>query len=154
MSTHQPSASLLDFLRLSNQRQNQSFKPDEQYKIAYREDVPLSDCYIPSHINALVGIHPGAGFCIVEQNRVRSFQYTYLTCCESLGNAYEQCRIEVGRQIIELEGRHLDRLVDLVTERLLVKLYLPANFEALAQDCGPKEMTWVSRLTITTAEEN
>jgi hypothetical protein len=153
MNNRQPSASLLKFLRLPNHGQNEAFNPRLKYKLEYREDIPLADSYIPHDINALVSIHPGSGFSIVEHSRVRSFQYTYLSACECQGVGFEQCRIEVGTHVIELEGRHLDRIVDLVTERHLMKLYLPANFEVPEQDSGPKEMTWVRGLTITTSEQ-
>ncbi len=153
MSTRSISPSFLAFLRLCNRGQTEVFKPDEKYKIPYREDILFSDCYIPIHINALVGIAPGSGFSIVEPTRIQWFQYSYLTSCEASGSSFQTCQIQVGTKLIEMEGRHLDRIAELINERYLRKLFLPVDFENLSSDSGPPDMTWVNKLTIKTVEK-
>ncbi len=154
MNNRHQSPGLLTFLRYSDKNQIEAFKSTDKYKIDFREDIPLSDGFIPAHLNALVGHGPGSGFSLVEPTRVRSFQYAHLQKCEARGEGFEQCRIEVGTNVIELEGRNLDRLVNLLTEHLLRKLYLPANFEESHADLGPREMTWISKVNVTNATKD
>jgi hypothetical protein len=55
---------------------------------------------------------------------------------------------------IEMEGRYLDRIAELINERYLRKLFLPVDFESLSSDSGPPDLTWVNKLTIKTVGKN
>jgi hypothetical protein len=101
-------------------------------------------------MNALLSTQAVAGFTIVQSASIYSFQYMYLGAMSAIGVGFTSARIAIGSDTLVLKGRGLDRLVELMTHRLLVKLYLVDKFEDISSDVrqSDNDFVWVSGFNI------